>query len=489
MDDAIDDLIYGGRAGDLDEIRAALAAGAPVDGRDANGTTALMMASANGHLEAMKTLLEAGADINATNARANTALHWAVFTAQQEAVKALLAAGGCDLTVKNEQGCTAAMDAERAGQGDILVLILNSLDDEDAAADVLDLPPDADDEGQGLQLARPAGVDKTLDGSELKVMQQPPTGGVEQEALPPTRGVLTGETLGGAGARAGAGVGAGAGAGAAGGVVEQPDGRATGLPAPAADESTQPAIITRERPLEDEITAAISRRVQASAAARTGDWRYSVLPAVVPVEEMVQLSTDFFAASQLLTKDGNTFGPGFENQYAGHRNYFYYVNRNRVVEGSERAAAVFEQLDAHTRQVVELHHPGATVRLERAFGAYYESGEARDGFHRGVNEHCDGDANLVSTVVHATLPDGQVGFTSGGELTVSAVDALPAAPITHSNDTIGTVVYLGGSVFHHASPINHGGRRLVFCMFYACDAGSDLSQHALAGPAAASPSA
>ena len=118
------------------------------------------------------------------------------------------------------------------------------------------------------------------------------------------------------------------------------------------------------------------------------------------------------------------------------------------------------------------------MRLERAFGAYYEGG--RDGFHLGVNEHCDGDANLVSTVVHAALPDGDVGFTEGGELTVSEVDEYPARAIVHSNATVGSVVYLGASIFHHATPIKLGGRRLVFCMFYACEQGGDLSRHALA---------
>ena len=49
---------------------------------------------------------------------------------------------------------------------------------------------------------------------------------------------------------------------------------------------------------------------------------------------------------------------------------------------------------------------------------------------------------------------------------------------THTNDTVGTVAYLGGSVFHHATPINADGKRLVFCMFYASADGSDLSRHA-----------
>ena len=165
LEELIDDLIYGGRAGDLDEIRDSLAAGAPVDGRDANGTTALMMAAANGHVEAMQVLLSAGADINATNERANTSMHWAVFTGQEEAVKTLLAAGGCDVFVKNEQGLTAAMDAERAGKGELVVLILNSLDDEDAAAAALGIDEEKEAEGGGEKqverLAPQAGVDKT----------------------------------------------------------------------------------------------------------------------------------------------------------------------------------------------------------------------------------------------------------------------------------------------------------------------------------------
>ena len=93
----------------------------------------------------------------------------------------------------------------------------------------------------------------------------------------------------------------------------------------------------------------------------------------------------------------------------------------------------------------------------------------------GVNEHRDGDANLVSTVVHATMPDGDVGFSGGGELTIATAKGLPQAPITHSNETVGSVVYLAPKVYHDASPIKVGGRRLVFCMFYAAEPGTDLT--------------
>ena len=242
-----------------------------------------------------------------------------------------------------------------------------------------------------------------------------------------------------------------------------------------SDETSMSPLVVRERPEANEI---IERRVNKSARDRSGDWRYSVMPSVVPHDTIIRLSADFLRETELLTKPGNTFGAEFEQQYEGHRNYFYYINCNRVVDGSEATAPIFEELDQYTRTVVDAHHPGVRVRLERAFGAYYEGG--RDDFHRGVSEHCDGDGSLVSTVVHATLPDGDVGFASGGELTISEIDGWPTAPVRHANDTVGSVVYLGPSVFHHASPINEGGRRLVFCMFYGCEGDQEFPVHAFA---------
>ena len=56
-----------------------------------------------------------------------------------------------------------------------------------------------------------------------------------------------------------------------------------------------------------------------------------MMPAVIPLDRMLQFSQDFFKTTELLDKDGNTFGPEFEQQYAGHKNYFYYMNRNQVL--------------------------------------------------------------------------------------------------------------------------------------------------------------
>ena len=79
----------------------------------------------------------------------------------------------------------------------------------------------------------------------------------------------------------------------------------------------------------------------------------------MPTPVVLHLSRELFRVAGLLERDGNTFGPEFEEQYAGHRNYFYYMNRNQVVPGAEGGAHIFELLDGYTRQVpytLTLHH-------------------------------------------------------------------------------------------------------------------------------------
>ena len=75
-----------------------------------------------------------------------------------------------------------------------------------------------------------------------------------------------------------------------------------------------------------------------------------------------KVSRDFLATSGLLTREGNTFGPEFEKMYTGHKNYYYYMNRNAVVPGAEKAAFIFEELDEYTRQACKLQ----LVCLQRA---------------------------------------------------------------------------------------------------------------------------
>jgi ankyrin repeat protein len=78
-------------------IAELLKAGADANSVKANGTTALMTASASGSVDAVKVLLEHGADIKAKeNARAQTALMFAAAL-NRDAVVRLLASRGAEI--------------------------------------------------------------------------------------------------------------------------------------------------------------------------------------------------------------------------------------------------------------------------------------------------------------------------------------------------------------------------------------------------------
>jgi hypothetical protein len=208
----------------------------------------------------------AEANVNAVNEPQNSAMHWAALTGQAEAVKLLIEHGG-DVELKNDQDRTAGMVAAGADKEEVVVVILQMAKDEAAAAASMGV--DEMDDEQVKQVAAQAGVDQTIDSDAIKTWQEAPS-----EALPATRDVVSGEVV--------------ADAGSAGSKcsLEQ------------AEEELQdgvvPVLMSRSRP---EPNAEIEERVKAAVAARTGDWRYSVVPGVVPKDEMVGMATDFFATT------------------------------------------------------------------------------------------------------------------------------------------------------------------------------------------------
>ncbi|KAJ5229962.1 hypothetical protein N7489_010670 [Penicillium chrysogenum] len=145
--DAVDDLIYDARAGDLEALNEDIAnlasqhscnesqiVASAIDMADesegGSGSCVLHFPAANGNSEILKTLLQklSSADaaqrvafVNHRNNSGNTPLHWAALNAHLECVKALVEAGA-DLEVKNDAGHDAVFLAERtawtAGQGD-----------------------------------------------------------------------------------------------------------------------------------------------------------------------------------------------------------------------------------------------------------------------------------------------------------------------------------------------------------------------------------
>src|SRR4029079_11679969 len=72
--DADQALLAPAAAGDVAEVKAALANGANADARDPEGTPATMLATRGHHTEALRALLDAGADVDAQDATLDTPL-------------------------------------------------------------------------------------------------------------------------------------------------------------------------------------------------------------------------------------------------------------------------------------------------------------------------------------------------------------------------------------------------------------------------------
>ncbi len=95
------------RAGDVDGLTAALAAGADANGRDGKGWTALMYAVDRGYTLLARPLLEAGADPNLRAPDGATALFIAAVHGHTEIVVALMEAGA-DPSIAGPGGKTAS---------------------------------------------------------------------------------------------------------------------------------------------------------------------------------------------------------------------------------------------------------------------------------------------------------------------------------------------------------------------------------------------
>ncbi|KAJ9206340.1 hypothetical protein DTO164E3_507 [Paecilomyces variotii] len=134
--EAIDDLIYDARSGDLDALKtdienlskehgcsAAVIIESAVDTEDESegGTGACLLhwPAANGNVEILSYLLTAlssasspSSIINHRNHSGNTPLHWAALNTHLDCVKALVEAGA-DIDIKNDAGHDAVFLAER----------------------------------------------------------------------------------------------------------------------------------------------------------------------------------------------------------------------------------------------------------------------------------------------------------------------------------------------------------------------------------------
>ena len=107
-------------AGDIEGLKAALAAGADVNARDSRGWTALMHAASKGYVLLVEPLLAAEADPDIRSADGATALYMAAVHWHTEVVVLLMEAD-VDISIKGPKGKTA-VDVARLKYGDLKTL-------------------------------------------------------------------------------------------------------------------------------------------------------------------------------------------------------------------------------------------------------------------------------------------------------------------------------------------------------------------------------
>lgn len=104
------------RQGDTEALIEAYERGYPLDVRDSDGNTALMLAAYNGHAKTVQMLIERGADVDIPNSRNQSPIAGAIFKGEEEVVK-LLRQAGADL----DSGTPSARQtAELFGKSDLL---------------------------------------------------------------------------------------------------------------------------------------------------------------------------------------------------------------------------------------------------------------------------------------------------------------------------------------------------------------------------------
>jgi hypothetical protein len=92
--------------GDVNQIKAHIAAGSDLNAKDAYGSAPLSIAALFDKPEIARLLIEAGADVNVTSGDGSTPLHSAAFFGRQEIAEMLLK-NGADTSIRNNYGSTA----------------------------------------------------------------------------------------------------------------------------------------------------------------------------------------------------------------------------------------------------------------------------------------------------------------------------------------------------------------------------------------------
>lgn len=116
-------LHHAAQEGDIEVLKAVLAAGVDVNALDSRGWTALMLATNKGYSLLIPLLLEAQADVNIRAPDGATALFMAVAHGNTEIIELLMKAGA-DVTIRGPKGKTP-VEVAKARYGDVEIALNN----------------------------------------------------------------------------------------------------------------------------------------------------------------------------------------------------------------------------------------------------------------------------------------------------------------------------------------------------------------------------
>ena len=104
------------RHGRIEEVRAALEDGMPINARDPHGNTLVMVACQNGQKRIVKLALRYNAELNLRNRSGNTALHFCFMYAYYNLGEYLISKGADDQILNlSEQNCYEAGETGPSG--------------------------------------------------------------------------------------------------------------------------------------------------------------------------------------------------------------------------------------------------------------------------------------------------------------------------------------------------------------------------------------
>ena len=113
------------RAGRLAEVRSMLGK-ADLEARDAQGRTALLLATHANNVEIARTLIDAGADVNAKDHIKDTPFLYAGAEGRDDILKLMLATGKAKLGDTNRYGGTALIPAAHHGHPTTVAILLQA---------------------------------------------------------------------------------------------------------------------------------------------------------------------------------------------------------------------------------------------------------------------------------------------------------------------------------------------------------------------------